>query len=85
WGEPGVTETIRHLAAFGSERIVTVPVSYPFDGLETLFDVPSATRAARVQDDVRVVHARAWGHTHAFADLLAATIRHAASDDAHRA
>lgn len=85
WGEPGVTETIRHLAALGSQRIVTVPVSYPFDGLETLFDVPSATRVARIHEDVHVVHAQAWGGTQTAADLLAAAVRQAASAGASRA
>lgn len=85
WGEPGVTETIRHLAAFGSERIVTLPVSYPFDGLETLFDVPAATRAARNHDDVHVVHAQAWGGSETAADLCAAAIRHVAPGHAQRA
>lgn len=82
WGEPGVTETVRHLAAYGSQRIVTVPLSYPFEGLETLFDIPAATRAARIGDGIRVVHGQAWASAEEVADLLAVAIHDAARGDA---
>lgn len=81
WREPGVTETVRHLAALGCDRILVVPVCHPFANLQTLLDIPAAVRDARVPENVRVVHIAPWGDDPVFAEVLAAGIEEAAGGE----
>ncbi|MFU8890534.1 MAG: ferrochelatase [Anaerosomatales bacterium] len=78
WRDPGVTETVRHLAALGCDRILVVPACHPFANLQTLLDVPAAARDARVPENVCVVHIAPWGDDPVFAEVLAADIEEAA-------
>jgi protoheme ferro-lyase len=80
WSDPGVTETVRHLAALGSERILVVPACYPFANMQTLLDIPAAERDARVPENVHVVHIPPWGDDEVFADVLASSIRQTAAE-----
>ena len=48
WRAPDVTETVRHLAALGCDRILVVPACYPFDSMMTMLDLPMSVRQARV-------------------------------------
>jgi protoheme ferro-lyase len=80
WRDPGVSETVRHLAALGCERVLVVPACHPFANLQTLLDIPGAARDARVPEDVRVVHISPWGEDDVFAEVLATAIVEAASD-----
>ena len=82
WRDPGVTETVRHLAALGCDRILVVPACHPFANLQTLLDIPAAARDARVSENVRVVHIAPWGDDPVFAEVLAAGIEEAAGSDA---
>jgi protoheme ferro-lyase len=82
WSDPGVTETVRHLAALGSERILVVPACYPFANMQTLLDIPAAERDARVPENVHVVHIPPWGDDEVFASVLAGAIRQAAAETA---
>jgi len=79
WRDPGVSETVRHLAALGSRRIVVVPACYPFANLQVLLDVPAAARDARIPDDVHVVHVAPWGEDEVFAKVIANEIARAAA------
>lgn len=74
WSEPGVAETVRHLAALGNERVLVVPACHPFPNLQTLLDIPAAVRDARVPDSVRVVQIPSWGDEDVFADVLASAV-----------
>ena len=85
WRDPGVTETVRHLAALGSERILVVPACYPFANMQTLLDIPAAARDARVPENVHVVHVSPWGDGEVFANVLAGAIRKTAKEAATRA
>ena len=80
WRDPGVTETVRHLAAIGCDRVLVVPACQPFANLQTLLDFAGAVRDARVPEDVRVVHIAPWGDDEVFAEVLAAAIEEAAPD-----
>lgn len=80
WRDPGVTETVRHLAAIGCDRVLVVPACQPFANLQTLLDLPAAVRDARVPEDARVVHVAPWGDDDVFAEVLAAAIEAAARD-----
>lgn len=79
WRDPGITETVRHLAALGSRRIVVAPVCFPFANLQVLLDVPAAARDARVPDDVRIVHVAPWGEDEVFAEVIAREIEREAA------
>lgn len=80
WSDPGVTETVRHLAALGAERILVVPACYPFPNLQTLLDIPAAIRDARVPEAVRVVQIPPWGEDDVFAEVLASEIERATAE-----
>ncbi len=74
WRDPGIAETVRHLAALGSRRIIVVPTCLPFANLQVLLDVPAAARDARVPDDVRIVHVAPWGEDEVFSEVIAREI-----------
>ena len=78
WRDPGVTETVRHLATLGCERIIVSPVCHPFANLQTLIDIPMAARDARTDDNVTLVHVPPWGDQDPFAEVLAAELAAAA-------
>jgi protoheme ferro-lyase len=82
WRDPGVTETVRHLAAIGCDRVLVVPACQPFANLQTLLDIPAAARNARVPENARVVHIAPWGDDGSFAEVLAAAIDEAATESA---
>ncbi|MBE0416645.1 MAG: ferrochelatase [Coriobacteriia bacterium] len=85
WRDPGVSETVRHLAALGCEHVLVVPVCHLFANLQTLLDIPAAARDARVAEDVRVVHVAPWGDDEVLAEVLAEAIAEAATDVAGHA
>jgi protoheme ferro-lyase len=80
WRPPDVTETVRHLAALGCERILVVPACYTFDSITTLLDLPMAVRQARVEDHVYVTILTAWGEDPLVAQALADMVQEAAAE-----
>lgn len=75
WQTPDVTETVRHLAVLGCQRIICVPATSVLPTLTTLFDLERATIYARVPTAVTVVTLGAWGDD----DALAYAVQSAAS------
>lgn len=71
WTEPTVTDTARHLAALGCERIVVVPAAMPFDSLATRIDLKTACEEAASETSVPVELLPAWGDTEVVARTLA--------------
>lgn len=61
WREPDLTETIRHLAAYGCENILVAPVCMPFDTLSARIDIQLAIRRARVAETTEVHVLNCWG------------------------
>ncbi len=80
WQTPDVTETVRHLAMTGCDRIIVAPVTYPFTNLDTLVELPAAARQARVDDDVPVVHLDPWQDEPVVAEEIATAIVRAIRD-----
>jgi protoheme ferro-lyase len=80
WRPPDVTETVRHLAALGCQRILVVPACYTFDSMTTLLDLPMAVRQARVEEQIYVTILAAWGEDPAVAVALAEGVREAAAE-----
>ena len=80
WRSPDVTETVRHLAALGCQRILVMPACYAFDSMTTLLDLPMAVRQARVDQHVYVTTLAAWGEDPAVAKALAEGVEEAAAE-----
>lgn len=80
WDEPDVTEAVRHLAALGSRRILVVPATLPFDGIDTMIDLRATAEQTSVDDGVHVAVAPAWGDDPVVARALAERILEAERD-----
>ncbi|HZL05059.1 MAG TPA: ferrochelatase, partial [Coriobacteriia bacterium] len=80
WQSPDVTETVRHLAATGCERIIVVPATAASSTLGTMVDLPHLIDSARLPDAVHALALSAWNDDPGMADALAEsiirTIRH---------
>jgi protoheme ferro-lyase len=61
WREPGVTSTVRHLAALGCERVLVSPVCFAYESSLTRLDILLGVRQARLDPTVSVVTLSAWG------------------------
>ncbi len=70
WQTPDVTETVRHLAVLGCQRIICVPATTVLPTLDTLLDLERATNYARVPASVAVVTLGAWGDDEAMAEAV---------------
>lgn len=81
WQTPDVTETVRHLAALGCRRIITVPATTVLPTLETLLDLERAVSYARVPASVTTVTLGPWEDDDALAAAVGA-VASAALDDA---
>lgn len=77
WREPGVTETVRHIAAMGCGRVIISPACFAFDSIATTLDLQVAVRQARVETHVTTVVLPAWSD-----DAVAATVLAEAIDEA---
>lgn len=75
WQVPDVTETVRHLAVLGCQRIICAPATIVLPTLETLLDLERATSYARVPESVTMVTLGAWGDD----DAVAHAVRSAAT------
>lgn len=73
WQTPDVTETIRHLAVLGCQRIICVPATTVLPTLDTLLDLERAANYARVPKSVDVVTLGAWGDDDAVAQAVCST------------
>ena len=73
WQTPDVTETIRHLAVLGCQRIICVPATTVLPTLDTLLDLERAVNYARVPESVAVVTLGAWGDDDAVAQAVCST------------
>ncbi len=71
WREPDVTETVRHLAALGSRRVLVIPACFPFDTVTTRLDLAVAIKQARVEDHVDTITVGVWGTQPETARILA--------------
>jgi len=77
WHEPAIAETVRHLAALGSKRVLVMPCCYPFENLNTLLDFQVEIKRARVPEDVHVMQLPPWKDDSVPAEVLAAEIEEA--------
>ncbi len=84
WREPGVTETVRHIAAMGCERVIVSPACFAFDSIATALDLQVAVRQARVEAHVTTVVLPAWSDDAVAATVLAEAIDEALPDLAAR-
>lgn len=75
WQSPDVTETVRHLAVLGCQRIIVVPATTVLPTLETLLDLERAVSYARVPGTVTTITLGAWGDD----DVLVAAVGAAAT------
>ncbi|MCL4553666.1 MAG: ferrochelatase [Actinobacteria bacterium] len=74
WRDPDLTETVRHLAAYGCENILVAPVCMPFDTLSARIDIQLAIRRARVADTSAVHVLNSWGTEPEVPKIIAETI-----------
>jgi protoheme ferro-lyase len=70
WGEPDITSSVRHLAALGCDRILTVPAVYPLDTVATRLDLEVSVRQARVSDSVVATTLSPWRDDEALIEEL---------------
>lgn len=84
WQVPDVTETVRHLAVLGCQRIICVPATSVLPSLDTLLDLERATSYARVPPSVAVVTLGAWGDDDAVARAVRSAATSALGDAARR-
>lgn len=61
WQDPGVSEAVRHLVAFGCRHVVVVPAAMPVETLGTLIDLRGAADEAVLGTNVRLDVLPAWG------------------------
>jgi protoheme ferro-lyase len=61
WQDPGVSEAVRHLVAFGCRRVVVVPAAMPLETLGTLIDLRGSAEEAVLGTAVRLDVLPAWG------------------------
>lgn len=80
WEDPGVTEVVRHLAALGCRRILVVPVTLPFDSVDSLLDLRASADQAAVDEGVTVTVLPAWGDDPAVAAALCDRVLEAAHE-----
>jgi protoheme ferro-lyase len=80
WRDPDITETVRHLAALGCDRILVSPACMPFETVTTRLDLLVAVQQARVDESVSVVTLQTWGQEPSAAEVIADAIREAADD-----
>jgi protoheme ferro-lyase len=76
WQDPGVVEAVRHLVAFGCQRVVVVPTAMPVETLGTLIDLRGSAEEAVLGTHVRLDVLPAWGN---HPDVAAALERSARS------
>lgn len=79
WQSPDVTETVRHLAATGCERIIIVPATAASSTLGIMVDLPHLVDSARLPDDVHTVTLSAWDEDPGLIDALSESIVEALS------
>ncbi|MBE0475962.1 MAG: ferrochelatase [Coriobacteriia bacterium] len=77
WRTPDVTETVRHLAALGCERVAVVPAGFPTETLVTMLDLARGAELARTEAAVQLLPP--WGNDPAVAEELVSRMREAAS------
>jgi len=77
WQSPDVTETVRHLAATGCERIIVVPATAASSTLGIMVDLPHLIESARLPDDVHAITLSAWNDDPGLVDALAESINQA--------
>jgi len=74
WQSPDVTETVRHLAATGCERIIVVPATAATSTLGIMVDLPRLIDSARLPEDVHAITLGAWNDDSGIVDALAESI-----------
>jgi len=79
WQTPDVTETVRHLAATGCERIIVVPATAASSTLGIMVDLPHLVDSARLPDDVHAITLSAWNDDPGLVDALVESISEALS------
>lgn len=73
WREPGVSSTVRHLAALGCERILVSPACFPFESTVTRIDIPMGVKLARIDPMISVVTLSVWRDDPEVLDALKAS------------
>jgi protoheme ferro-lyase len=74
WQSPDVTETVRHLAATGCERIIVVPATAAGSTLGIMVDLPHLIESARLPDEVHAITLSAWNDDPGLVEALADSI-----------
>ena len=74
WQSPDVTETVRHLAATGCERIIVVPATAATSTLGIMVDLPHLIESARLPDNVHAVTLSAWNDDPGLVDALVESV-----------
>lgn len=74
WQSPDVTETVRHLAATGCERIIVAPATAASSTLGIMVDLPHLIESARLPDDVHAITLSAWNDDPGLVEALAESI-----------
>ncbi len=82
WQDPGVSEAVRHLVAFGCRRVVVVPAAMPVETLGTLIDLKGSAEEAVLGTHVRLDVLAAWGDHPDVAAALAESARSAIEETA---
>jgi protoheme ferro-lyase len=84
WQDPGVSEAVRHLVAFGCKRVVVVPAAMPVETLGTLIDLRGTAEEAVLGTHVRLDVLPAWGDhpgvVAAVADAAVAAVQETAEE-----
>lgn len=80
WRVPDVSESVRHLAALGCERVLVCPASFPFESSATRLDLQVGIKQARVEDNVSTVMLNAWGEDPVTTDVLFSAVRAASKE-----
>lgn len=78
WREPGITESVRHLAALGCHRVLVSPTCFPVPTIATSLDFQHAAAQARAEISWRVLPT--WSEDQRVAAALAEMIENAAAE-----
>lgn len=77
WQDQGVSEAVRHLVAFGCQRVIVVPAAMPFETLGTLIDLRGAAEEATLGTKVTLEVLPTWGDQPSVISALADAARSA--------
>lgn len=77
WQTPDVTETVRHLAATGCERVIVVPATAAASTLGTMVDLTHLIASARLPESVHAITLSAWNDDPGMLEALSESVSRA--------